>query len=1362
MQKVALLLCLLLAPLAVTAQEGEGDPGFLAGLLQDALSDAGRDVRIVGFEGALSSRATIRSLSISDDEGEWFRAENVVLDWDRSALLRGRIDVNRFGAERVALLRLPEGEDGPPAAEATPFSIPELPVSVEIAELAIPSLFVGAPVAGEEVSLALKGAASLVGGGADIRLLLERQDGPRGIFRLNAGYDPQSRTARIDLLAEEARDGVVARLLGIPDRPSLRFRVVGNGEIEAFSADIALQTNGVDRLAGTLDLVAPEATEDWGLVLDLTGDPSPLIVPELQDFLGSDVALKARVDRQPDGTVLLPEFTLAARALSLSGEAALAGTGWPVKLDVQGEIAAQSGPVPLPFAGGDARVDRVVFELDYDQQRDNRLTVNAEMDALQSPAAAIETARLRGDGRITPPAAEEPGLFDLNLDWRLAGLDLADPALADAVGQRIEGSAALAYRSDQPLRLENLEISGPQYGLFGRAIWRGEEDIPLELSVRLQAEDIARFAGLAGRDLGGEATLDIEGAVGPISGLFDVTLDGTTRSLAVGQPVLDRAFAGVGTVTADLRRDQTGTTIRSALVATDAIRIDAAGQISSDVSGVQLDFSVPDLGRLFPGEAAGRAAGTGNLRFRGATLIEAGIDADLASATGPVRLPVADGLRLDRSAVRIGFGQDGGDRWTARLLAQDLATSAARIARASLAASGTLSLAETGGVQAVSGEAEAELAGLALADAAAGSAIGAAPSARFSFVWTDDSARVAIPDFTLTSAGLQATGSGSLSDDFSDPELSATLQVEAADLGRFAALSGQSLSGSGRADLDLGYGPKAIFSAKASGAVSNLGIGNPVIDPVLSGRLVFDGRIAGRGGTIETLRLEASGPEISASASGSLDRLEIRARLRDISTVAPDFRGALVADGTLRRTGEALGLDVELVGPGGTRLGIAGTIAGGDRTDLDISGNAPLGLANAFIAPRRVNGQAQIDLALTGPLALESLRGTISTTNAELTAPTLGISLAPVTGQVRLQAGRGFVDLLASGNNGGRVTLGGSLGLQGALVADLAARFDGFGIRDPNLYDTSVTGTLAIAGPLAGGASITGDLRLGRTEVSVPNSGVSALGDVPDIDHLGATRPVMRTLFRAGLDASSEESGAETARAPYSLNIRLAAPAQVFVRGRGLDAELGGSLRITGTTTDIIPIGGFELIRGRLDILNQRFVLDEGRIQLSGSFDPILRFVAVTDTNGITVSIIIDGPASSPDVRFTSTPELPEDEVLALLLFGRDLSDLSALQALELANAVATLAGRGGGGILSSLREGFGLDDLDVEQTEDGGTAVRAGKYISENVYSDIVVDSDGRSEINLNLDITPNITAKGGFDNSGESSLGIYFEKDY
>ena len=83
----------------------------------------------------------------------------------------------------------------------------------------------------------------------------------------------------------------------------------------------------------------------------------------------------------------------------------------------------------------------------------------------------------------------------------------------------------------------------------------------------------------------------------------------------------------------------------------------------------------------------------------------------------------------------------------------------------------------------------------------------------------------------------------------------------------------------------------------------------------------------------------------------------------------------------------------------------------------------------------------------------------------------------------------------------------------------------------------------------------------------------------------------------------------------------------------------------------------------------------------------LLRIVATTDADGITAGVAITGPATNPEVAFTSTPQLPQEEVLAQILFGRRLENLSAIQALQLANAVAILAGRGGDGIVARLRQ---------------------------------------------------------------------------
>jgi translocation and assembly module TamB len=82
--------------------------------------------------------------------------------------------------------------------------------------------------------------------------------------------------------------------------------------------------------------------------------------------------------------------------------------------------------------------------------------------------------------------------------------------------------------------------------------------------------------------------------------------------------------------------------------------------------------------------------------------------------------------------------------------------------------------------------------------------------------------------------------------------------------------------------------------------------------------------------------------------------------------------------------------------------------------------------------------------------------------------------------------------------------------------------------------------------------------------------------------------------------------------------------------------------------------------------------------------------------------------------------------------------------------------------VISKLRKSFGLDDLDLATADDGTTALKAGKYISENIYTEVEIDQTGTSKINLNLDLRPGITVKGRVGADGETGVGVFIEKDY
>ena len=501
--------------------------------------------------------------------------------------------------------------------------------------------------------------------------------------------------------------------------------------------------------------------------------------------------------------------------------------------------------------------------------------------------------------------------------------------------------------------------------------------------------------------------------------------------------------------------------------------------------------------------------------------------------------------------------------------------------------------------------------------------------------------------------------------------------------------------------------------------------------------------------------------EAGTTVGGVAGQLDLQARLADLGQLFPQFPGVLTATGRAVPSGDGYQIDLIAKGPGAINASVRGRMAGDFASaDLAIAGTATAALANKLAAPRSLSGPVRFDLRLLGPLSLASLNGPVTISGGRLADPAQNFAVQDISGSAQLAGGQAQVAGRAAVSTGGQIVFSGSVGLDAPYMADMSVTLQSVVLRDPDLYTTVVNGALTFKGPSRGGALIAGSVSLGRTELRIPSTGLGADGDLPGLEHVHEPADVRATRLRAGLLAAAGAGG--SGGAGYALNLQISAPNQVFIRGRGLDGELGGSLTLRGTTDAIAPTGAFNLIRGRLDILGRRLDLSEALLQLQGALVPYVRILASVESDGITASVLIEGPANDPLVTFTSSPDLPQEEVIARLLFDRGLENLTAFQAIQLAGAVATLAGRGGEGVIGNLRRKAGLDNLDVKTDAVGNTAVTLGKYLSDKVYTEVTVDQGGKSAISLNLDIASHITLKGHVDSDGQTGIGVFLQKDY
>jgi translocation and assembly module TamB len=278
--------------------------------------------------------------------------------------------------------------------------------------------------------------------------------------------------------------------------------------------------------------------------------------------------------------------------------------------------------------------------------------------------------------------------------------------------------------------------------------------------------------------------------------------------------------------------------------------------------------------------------------------------------------------------------------------------------------------------------------------------------------------------------------------------------------------------------------------------------------------------------------------------------------------------------------------------------------------------------------------------------------------------------------------------------------------------------------------------------------------------VSVPDRLPTTLRPLPGTKHV---RPTPTAAARLAL-ARQRQSAVSSGR-PFSADLDLAITAQnrIFVRGRGINAELGGDLRLQGTSRDPIAIGAFELRRGRLDLIGRRIEFVRGRLDFTGDLTPSLDFLAETQAGDVTARIAVTGPAARPEFAFSSSPDLPQDEILSRILFQRPSGGLSAGQALQLAQTVAQLSGGTGSDAFESLRRSLGVDSLDINVGASGGPAVGVSRYISDNVR--VGVRAGARPEesgVTVDVDLTRRLKAQGEVNSEGGSSVGLGFELEY
>ncbi|RVT93038.1 translocation/assembly module TamB domain-containing protein [Sphingomonas crocodyli] len=1376
----SLLLLLLLVVLGLNTAPGRR---FLVDRVAGFETESGMRVGIGRIDGSLYGRMILRSVELRDTQGAFARAGEITVNWRPFAYLgSSKVDVRELLSPEIRLLRMPALKPVAPDPDA-----PILPdIDVAIGKVAIDRIVIEPPVTGKLHVARLAGSADIASGRArmtlDARTLKAAGAAGGDVLTLRLDAMPAANRLLIDAALVAPKGGLVDSYAALGKPLSIKLAGQGdwaawNGTLTGRAGDAPLADIRLTARDGrfTLKGDAVPGTLYAGPAERLT---APKLALDIAATLGerrADLRFAARSDALAvDGSGLVDLGQNRFGNLKIAAKLLTPGA---IAENVRGRDVAFSATIDGPFATPTIAYDLSATSIGFGTmaveglRAQGRATIDAKrilipvsatarrVSGLNAAAGGLLTG-LKIDGDL---AWSDGRLMSDNLRLRSSQIDataliLVDPAKGRYTGAikgrvndyRIDGLGRISLTTDAKL------VPGPKggFGIQGvvRVLTRSLDNATLRDTLGGNAVTTARFgfdengtASLTGLRLtapaftitGGSGSYNIDTgrialnarAMSKLYGPIAVTASGTLERPLVR---LRAARPGFGVdlrdVEAELRGVPTGYAVRakgvSAYGPLDADLLVRYGRGPMGLDIRKATFAGIDLSGSLTQTRQGPFAGTLTVAGSGlngsAVLAAAGadqrVDLDVKAAAaripGPVPIVIGAGTITARAVLA-----SSGPSINGRFTLQDVRQGENMINRAQ----GRIAYDKGRGTVAL------------IADGRSGVPFDVQMQASLA------------PDRVVANAKGRANGIAfSLAAPAVATKAGADWTLQPATL----------VVPQGKVELSGTYGRATALKAR----LANMDVS--IVQAFMPG-LGLGGRATGTidysqpaGATVPAVRARLDIARFTRTAA------YVVSAPVDIALLGTLGEGGGEMRALIRRGGGIVGrMQARLVplAEGATlseRL-FAAPLSGGIR----YNGPAEVLWTLTGIGGQTVSGPVAVGADFGGRLDRPTLTGVVRANALRYQNDTYGTVISDLAIDGRFTQSSLILTKLTGKAGAGSLSASGTIGLDAAsgFPSDLKAELRRAQLARSDALGATVSGTIAITNSKAAGALIKGDLTIPEARYQIIRQGAA---EVPEL-----------TGIRRRTDQPVKPGAAQDGGVPsdWKLDIRIRADNKLFVSGMGLEAEWATDLRVGGTATDPRVTGTLQVVRGTYSFAGRRFDLDEdGEVRFQGGpiTDPQLDLSADTTVEGVTATINIGGRAMNPQVTFTSTPNLPQDEVLSRLLFGSSVTSLSPTQAIQLAAALNSLRGSGGGlNPLGKLRSASGIDRLRVlgaDKTAGRGTALAAGQYISNDIYVEIITDARGFTATQLEIALSKALSILSQTGSFGGSNVGLRYSKDY
>ncbi|WP_336985876.1 translocation/assembly module TamB domain-containing protein [Altererythrobacter aquiaggeris] len=1344
---------------------------FVTDQIAKAAPASGLRIAIGRIDGDLYGAATLHDVTLSDPKGPFLTIPRVELDWRPFNWFTSGLDVRKLVTHRGTLLRLPELEPGDPDAPVLP------DFDIRIDKLEVRNLKLAAGVAGKQAQLLnLSGKTDIRDGRVYARANARLGDQDRLFALIDAEPDADKFDLKLDYRAPAG--GALATMIGTPD--GYRARVFGDGSWTSWDGGIFV-TRSKQRFASL-------ALANRSGLYSVVGQayPGKTLSGVAGKLAGETISVAANgtfAQSVLDGNL---EMVSAAMRLKGAGTADLANNAF-------GDFTFKAVLTDPAAFGPALTLGNTSLSGTLDGKFRNLKVVHQ---------LAIGNL-VAGNWRISDITQQGTATFD-GLRWAIplntgiaklvTGNGIADPLLANGTlggrivytgGRLLSDNLAVRFPTANATLALNGDIGRGAYALAGPLTVKGlrlddlgtvnaaakirfsvATGVPWTLranfSGRMPTVTNATLANLAGNNITFRGGTTLGG--GRSLAFNDLRVDASKLSLNVDGHIAkgSTTVAGNGkhidygrfTVEGELARDGPRAVLVFASPLPAAGLVDVRVALSPIENGFAVETSGNSLLGTFDGNLKLFAPANGPTRVSIArlsvwktdvtgdvTLRDAGASGTLALAGGGL-----DGT-IDFSP------QSGGQAFDVSLLASRASfggNTPLSIASGRIQARGLL----VGGNSTIDGEAFAQ-----------GVSYGKIFIGRLAARTKLQNGR---GDFTASLAGRRGSRFNlQLQGNVAPERVAVAARGDFAGrpvvMPRRAVLVRQDDGGWLLRQTQISYGDGIAIAEGRFGGTRAGELNLKLADMPLSlaDILVAD---AGLGGTVSGLvdfRTNASGIPVGEArvqiANLTRSGLVLSSRPVDVSLVSRLAPDRLAARAVINEGGKRLGrfqATITGLAPGGALIDRLD--AGNLFAQLRYAGPADALWRLAAIGAFDLTGPVNVAADIRGTLRSPSVRGSLASNNLRLQSSLSGTDISKIRARGTFAGSvLRLTGFSGQAPNGGKVSGSGTVDLAGlgprGPKIDLRAAASNARLLDGKGISATISGPLRIVSNGIGG-TIAGRVRI--------NQAAWKLGTAEETTKL----PNIRTReVNTPLDVQSRS----TARQPWRYLIDARGPGRIDVDGLGLDSEWGANIVLRGTTDDPRIGGEANVVRGSYNFAGTRFELTRGIIDFDETVpvDPRLDILAVSEPTGLDVQVAVTGSARTPEIAFSSVPSLPEEELLARLLFGGSITSLSATDAVQLGAALASLQGGAGIDPINSLRTAIGLDRLRIVGADpalDRGTGIALGKNFGRRFYAEIITDGRGYSATELEFRITGWLSLLASASTIGRERAEFEVSKDY